>query len=90
MVALSEIMAQLSQEIYQPDDSKGLKEKSQNCLDLDKRLIGWKSQLPVALDFDRTSLVEPGWVSKQKVVLRNRRLIIELGRIQLISVGRLS
>lgn len=75
MVALSEIMAQLSQKIYPSDDSKSLKEKSQNCLDLDRRLIGWKSQLPTALDFDQTSLVEPEWISKQKVVLRNRRLI---------------
>jgi hypothetical protein len=72
MVALAHLMDQLSQEIYQSDDPKSLAERSSKCLDIDRRLIQWKSNLPVSLDFDKTSLIEPEWVAKQKVVLRNR------------------
>ncbi|KAF2427355.1 hypothetical protein EJ08DRAFT_354842 [Tothia fuscella] len=74
MVALARIMAQLSDEIYKFNDQRSLREKSHECLDLDKQLVIWKSQLPLSLDFDQSSLVEPEWVSKQKIVLRNRFL----------------
>jgi hypothetical protein len=74
MVALAQLMDQLSQEIYQSDDPKSLAERSSKCLDIDRRLILWKSNLPNCLDFDKTSLTEPEWVAKQKVVLRNRKL----------------
>jgi hypothetical protein len=75
MVALAQLMDQLSQEIYQSDDPKSLADRSNKCLDIDRRLIQWKSNLPASLDFDKTSLVEPEWVAKQKVVLRNRKLL---------------
>jgi hypothetical protein len=73
MVALANLMDQLSQEIYQPDDPKSLAERSRKCIDIDRRLILWKRNLPISLDFDKTSLIEPEWVAKQKVVLRNRK-----------------
>lgn len=86
MIALAQLMDQfMSQEIYQSDDPKSWVERSSKCLDIDRRLIQWKSNLPLALDFDKTSLVEPEWVAKQKVVLRNRRssLMVESRRMHL-------
>lgn len=85
MVALAHLMDQLSQEIYQSDDPKSLAERSSKCLDIDRQLIQWKGNLPVSLDFDRTSLTEPEWVAKQKVVLRNRKFreVHNLGNISL-------
>lgn len=76
MVTLAQLMDELSQEVYQSDDLKSLAERSNKCLDIDRRLIQWKSNLPVSLDFDKTSLVEPEWVAKQKVVLRKRKFSI--------------
>jgi hypothetical protein len=76
MVPMAQIMERLSQEIYQSDDTKSLEERSKKCLEIDRNLHAWKSQLPSSLDFDRTSLTEPEWVSKQKVVLRNRKFTL--------------
>jgi hypothetical protein len=73
MVPMAQIMEQLSKEIYQSDNTKSLEERSKKCLEIDQRLLKWKSQLPSSLDFEKTSLTEPEWVSKQKVVLRNRK-----------------
>jgi hypothetical protein len=73
MVPMAQIMEQLSQEIYQSDKTKSLEERSKKCLEIDRSLLEWKSRLPPSLDFDKTSLTEPEWVSKQKVVLRNRK-----------------
>lgn len=96
MIALAQLMDQLSQEIYQSDDPKSLVERSSKCLDIDRRLIQWKSNLPLSLDFDKTSLVEPEWVAKQKVVLRNRESIeildvsnIDLTRSRLLEFANL-
>ena len=75
MVVLAQLMEDLSQETTHPDFNKQLPAKSKKCLEIDRRLIDWKNQLPPALDFEKTSLVEPEWVSKQKVVLRNRKSI---------------
>jgi hypothetical protein len=72
MVPMARIMEQLSKEIYQSDNTKSLEERSKKCLGIDQSLLKWKSQLPPSLDFEKTSLTEPEWVSKQKVVLRNR------------------
>jgi hypothetical protein len=73
MVPMAQIMERLSQEIYQSGDTKNLEQRSKKCLAIDRSLLEWKSKLPSSLDFDRTSLTEPEWVSKQKVVLRNRQ-----------------
>lgn len=73
MVSLAQIISDLSQETTDPDFNLRLPEKSKRCLEIDMRLVDWKENLPPVLDFDSTSLVEPEWMSKQKVVLRNRK-----------------
>ncbi|KIW02725.1 uncharacterized protein PV09_06159 [Verruconis gallopava] len=74
MISLAQIVEELSQETTDPEFNLHLPEKSVRCLEIDRKLVNWKNQLPPNLDWDSASLVEPEWVSKQKVVLRNRFL----------------
>ncbi|EON61503.1 hypothetical protein W97_00718 [Coniosporium apollinis CBS 100218] len=72
MVALAQLLRELSHEVYQSNSTLTLTERSARSLSLDKRLMVWKDQLPPTLNLEKTSLVEPEWVSKQKIVLRLR------------------
>jgi hypothetical protein len=74
MIGLAQIVDELSQETTDPDFNMHLPEKSRRCLEIDRKLVDWKNQLPADLDWDSASLVESEWVSKQKVVLRNRKV----------------
>jgi hypothetical protein len=74
MIGLAQIVDELSQETTDPDFNLHLPEKSRRCLEIDRKLVDWKNQLPADLDWDSASLVESEWVSKQKVVLRNRKV----------------
>jgi hypothetical protein len=76
MVHLANIVAELSVETTDPEFSSRLGEKSTNCLSIDAKLLEWKRSLPSSLDWETSSLVEPEWVSKQKVVLRNRTFLL--------------
>jgi hypothetical protein len=74
MIDLACIVAELSVETTDPDFGNKMNVKSANCLAIDRKLLDWKKSLPSTLDWEASSLVEPEWVSKQKVVLRNRKL----------------
>lgn len=70
MVHLAAILRRISKRIYH--DSKGLDEcqKSLIAIELDELLDKWKSQLPEWLSLDTTSIREPEWATKQKLVLQ--------------------
>ncbi|RAL12327.1 Zn(II)2Cys6 transcription factor [Aspergillus homomorphus CBS 101889] len=79
MVALAQIMSEASHLLYHsPKRSMG--ELSQIAMDLDNRLLAWKSILPDFLDIDAASLNDTEWAFKQKLVLRlryyNTRILI--------------
>lgn len=70
MVRFAIILRRTSKEIYH--DSKGLSllEKSVRALELDAELLAWRKSLPAWLDLESSSLREPMWASKQKLVLQ--------------------
>lgn len=76
MVGLAQLLRELSHEVYQSDSTLTLAERSVRSLSLDKRLMDWKDQLPPTLSLEKMSLVEPEWVSKQKIVLRLRQCLL--------------
>ncbi|RAH83716.1 hypothetical protein BO86DRAFT_358136 [Aspergillus japonicus CBS 114.51] len=79
MVALAQIMSEASHLLYHsPKRSMG--EMSHIAMDLDNKLLAWKSTLPELLDIDAASLNDTEWAFKQKLVLRlryyNTRILI--------------
>ena len=75
MIDLAHIVVELAAVTEDPDFGQKLGEKSAMCLEIDAKLCSFKKALPPNLDWESSSLVEPEWVSKQKVVLRNRKFI---------------
>lgn len=73
MIDLAHIVAELAAVTEDAEFGEKLGEKSAQCLLIDAKLCEWKKSLPANLDWESSSLVEPEWVSKQKVVLRNRQ-----------------
>ncbi|PWY92713.1 hypothetical protein BO70DRAFT_328052 [Aspergillus heteromorphus CBS 117.55] len=79
MVALAQIMSEASHLLYHsPKRSMG--EMSQIAMNLDNKLLAWKTTLPHFLHIDAASLNDTEWAFKQKLVLRlrfyNTRILI--------------
>lgn len=72
MVYLAEILKQASKDVYDSHATAHLAGKSARALDLDRRLVEWRTQLPGHLDFQSASLTDPEWAIKQKTVLELR------------------
>lgn len=80
MVALAHLLQELNQETSRIERQALTMHNSMKSLDLDQRLLDWKSDLPRMLDLESASLVEPEWLTKQKIVLTlrfyNARILI--------------
>lgn len=80
MVALAHLLQELNQETSRIERQALTTHNSIKSLELDQRLLDWKSNLPRPLDLDSVSLVEPEWLTKQKIVLTlrfyNARILI--------------
>lgn len=80
MVALAHLLQELYQESFRMERPALTTHDSVKSLDLDRRLLDWKASLPRQLDLDSGSLVEPEWLTKQKIVLTlrfyNARILI--------------
>lgn len=83
MVSFAEILRLAADELYHSRLTKPLSEMSESALRLDMALVEWRRNLPLSLDLDKSSLREPEWISKQKVVLKLR----ELPRCSLVFSG---
>ncbi|KKK17713.1 hypothetical protein ARAM_006333 [Aspergillus rambellii] len=79
MVSLARIMSEASHLLYH-SPKRSTSEMSQTAMKLEGELLKWKSDLPGFLDIDATSLNDPEWAFKQKLVLRlrfyNTRILI--------------
>lgn len=71
MVALAHIMSEASHQLYH-SSKFSMGEKSEIALDLDRRLLEWKTKIPPFLDIDIVALNDPEWAFKQKLVLKLR------------------
>ncbi|KAL3482533.1 fungal-specific transcription factor domain-containing protein [Aspergillus californicus] len=71
MVSFVQMMFEASHLLYH-SSKRSLDEMSQIAMGLDNRLLCWKSSLPSYLDIDASSLNDPEWAFKQKLVLRLR------------------
>lgn len=69
MVALGQIMSEASHLLYH-STKHTMDEKSQIAMNLDHRILEWKSNIPGFLDMDAASLNDPEWAFKQKLVLK--------------------
>jgi hypothetical protein len=70
MVRFAIILRKTSKEIYHDSKRLTLLEKSVRALELDAELMAWRKSLPAWLDLESSSLREPMWASKQKLVLQ--------------------
>lgn len=66
-------MSEASHHLYH-SKKRSMHERSRIAMNLDQRLLEWKSNLPDFLDIDAASLNDPEWAFKQKLVLRLRKL----------------
>jgi hypothetical protein len=73
MVEFALLLKRLSTEIYQPSSDSSWSKRSSKSLELDQRLVEWKCRLPQNLNVDKSSMSEPEWVAKQKIVLKLRK-----------------
>ena len=71
MVSLAQIMSEASHQLYH-STQRSMSEKSRLAMDLDARLLQWKANIPSFLNPDATTLNDPEWAFKQKLVLRLR------------------
>jgi hypothetical protein len=71
---LAHILKRTSEEIYHSGSTMAQTDKYQAALNLDERLLLWKSQLSPEFDFENASLTEPETVTKRKVVLKLRKM----------------
>ena len=78
MVELAGIVREISSSNRMFKDSFAIGDRSTSCAELDARLVDWKSRLPPQLNLDTVSLDETELVTKQKVVLKLRRLTIRV------------
>ncbi|KAK5994363.1 putative transcriptional regulatory C3C7.04-like protein [Cladobotryum mycophilum] len=74
MVDLAEIIRSVGANSAQPNDRTGLSEKATVATQLERRLVDWKSSLPLQLNFEISPLDENELVTKQKIVLKLRFL----------------
>ncbi|KAF2399286.1 hypothetical protein EJ06DRAFT_557746 [Trichodelitschia bisporula] len=72
MTSLAELLTQVSKEIYWPLSTNDISLTSRKSLQLDAKLLRWRERLPPHLALDRTSITEPEWLTKQKIVLKLR------------------
>lgn len=72
MVSFAEILRLAADELYHSRLNKSLSEMSESALRLDQALVEWRRKLPPSLNLEKSSLREPEWISKQKVVLKLR------------------
>ncbi|KAJ5377274.1 transcriptional regulator family: Fungal Specific TF [Penicillium cataractarum] len=79
MVSLAQIMSEASHQLYH-STQRSMSEKSRLAMALDARLLEWKANIPSFLNPDATTLNDPEWAFKQKLVLRlryyNTRILI--------------
>ena len=71
MVPLAPIMSEASHQLYH-SSKPSMDEKSRIAIDLDRRLLEWKTTIPPFLDIDIVALNDPEWAFKQKLVLKLR------------------
>jgi hypothetical protein len=69
MVSFADILRKASKRLYHTK-AEPLDLISKSALELDAELKQWKDQLPSILSLDVTSLQDPKWLNKQKVVLK--------------------
>lgn len=72
MVSFSKILQVASEELYHPSPEKSLLQMSGTANELDDALQQWKRDLPPILNLDTSSLRDPEWLTKQKIVLNLR------------------
>lgn len=72
MVPFAAILNDICRKIYSADASVGHDQKSRVCLEIDEQLQKWKSELDTAWDGHSSSLTEPEWKTKQKLVCNLR------------------
>ena len=72
MVSFAKILQVASEELYHPLREKSLLQMSETAIELDDALEQWKRDLPPILNLDKSSLRDPEWLGKQKVVLKLR------------------
>ena len=75
VVALAELQRKVADEIYLTATTT-MASKATTALQLDESVALWKAGLPSFLNFSSTSLQEPEWASKQKLVLHLRKYFI--------------
>jgi hypothetical protein len=71
MVSLAQIMSEASHQLYHAT-KRSISENSRLAMDLDARLLEWKANIPSFLNPEATTLNDPEWAFKQKLVLRLR------------------
>jgi hypothetical protein len=71
MVSLAQIMSEASHQLYH-STQRSMSEKSRLAMDLDARLLEWRANIPPFLNPEATTLNDPEWAFKQKLVLRLR------------------
>lgn len=69
MVSLAQIMSEASHQLYH-STHRSMRDKSRLAMDLDARLLDWKSNIPFFLNTESPTLNDPEWAFKQKLVLR--------------------
>lgn len=74
MVSFAAILRRVSRKLYHDSKNLTLLQKSVVATDLEVSLDAWKDQLPEWLQFDKTSLDNDEWATKQKLVLQLRYL----------------
>lgn len=73
MVSFADILRVASDKLYHPLQVESLTQLSKTAFELDDALQRWKGSLPPILNLDRSTLRDPEWLSKQKVVLKLRK-----------------
>lgn len=73
MVSFADILRVASDKLYHPLRVESLTQISETAFELDDALQRWKGNLPPILNLDRSTLRDPEWLSKQKVVLKLRK-----------------
>ncbi|KAJ3533533.1 hypothetical protein NM208_g7941 [Fusarium decemcellulare] len=78
MVDLARILAEVAANANILQDEVSKATQSNRCMELEARLLDWKSCLPQTLNFEEVSLSDNELVTKQKVVLKLRFLNTKL------------
>lgn len=84
MISFAEILRIASDELYHTAEQRSPLEISEAVWHLDGLLDDWKRSLPKCLDLNTTSIREPEWISKQKIVLNLREFRVHLVKIYVV------